>query len=880
MKKSSIKNLILHISMHLCAAIAAILIADILFCSYISVSFINGEKKYALDPFRFSDSDIEDTITDIFATQAADIMKYNASRELLGAFDGLDTGRIVDVSDYYHGDDPISFNISLSELINLGRRDIMFSDRTMNLSEFVKYFNDPVSVGHYALDENGKLYFAGFDIEPAEPVVNVPADETETMVVPTVPEKTPVEKEFERTSASDLMVLVVGHLIRKYPDFISISSTDDGITVITFKEPVLENESAYILADIRNASSDWNDYFTIVSELKNASVLYSNAYDVYRTGNDLYSGESSNFVYTIKTKDVDLNERLYTNINDLPSYDDEQLDAFYSGHAHYLICYYNELRYSTLSRINESVITDVLRMYPDVYPNNTHIWMCIEDMSSMGNDIYYDLKYRYNDIQQYERAFTVLIVLLALVWFILFLCLIMRNEDISYPQDRIFLELILAFGIAAFFLMRTYYNYLVGLVEANHGRVMSSGYGAVKNAGIVGYILFAGFGLAFSFIVSFVAFTIARRAKSGDLFGYSILRKIGKLFEWFALTLSGGSKATATVLVPYILFLIANLVGQSLSVYLFRENKFAAIITLAVIIIVDIYTGITLFLNTAEKKKLIDGVERIRSGETDYKIDVQNLRAENRDLAESINNIGDGINTAVKSSMMEEQLRTELITNVSHDLKTPLTSIINYSDILNNRDISDEQRKEYLEIIGEKSRRLKKLLEDLLEASKLSSGKMELHKEKTDLTELLNQALGEYEDRFSSKGLDVVCNDYSRVYINADAGSVWRIFNNLFENISKYAMDNTRIYVDLENADGRVKVSVKNVSREKLRFQGNELTERFIRGDESRNTEGTGLGLFIAKSLTEANDGEFEILVDGDVFTSVMTFPSICETDS
>ena len=252
---------------------------------------------------------------------------------------------------------------------------------------------------------------------------------------------------------------------------------------------------------------------------------------------------------------------------------------------------------------------------------------------------------------------------------------------------------------------------------------------------------------------------------------------------------------------------------------------------------------------------------------------MKNLRAENKILAERINNIGEGINSAVHESMREEQLRTELITNVSHDLKTPLTSIINYSDIVGNMDITEEKRREYLEIIGEKSKQLKKLLEDLLEASKISSGKLELHKDNTDLTELLNQALGEYEDIFSENELEVVCNDFSKIYIYADGGAVWRIFNNLFENISKYAMPKTRVYVNLESKEDSAIVTIKNVSMVQPRFQGNELTESFIRGDESRNTEGTGLGLFIAKNLTEANGGEFKIIVDGDVFTAYVRIP-------
>ena len=298
-----------------------------------------------------------------------------------------------------------------------------------------------------------------------------------------------------------------------------------------------------------------------------------------------------------------------------------------------------------------------------------------------------------------------------------------------------------------------------------------------------------------------------------------------------------------------------------------------AIVVISVVL-VDGLVGVWLFRRNAEQIDIVEGIKRIRDGEVDYKLDVDSLSGGSRELADAVNNIGDGISKAVQTSMKDEQMKSDLITNVSHDIKTPLTSIISYVDLLKRLKIEEEPAKGYIDILDNKAQRLKQLTDDLVEASKISSGNIVLNMEQLNLTELLNQAVGEFSEKFEERSLSVVFEECNvPAYIYADSRRMWRVVENLYNNICKYAMDNTRVYMELEVADGKVTVSIKNISERQMNMKGEELTERFIRGDSSRTTEGSGLGLFIAKSLTQAQGGVFEIQLDGDLFKVILVFP-------
>lgn len=232
-----------------------------------------------------------------------------------------------------------------------------------------------------------------------------------------------------------------------------------------------------------------------------------------------------------------------------------------------------------------------------------------------------------------------------------------------------------------------------------------------------------------------------------------------------------------------------------------------------------------------------------------------------------LNDISNGFENAIQDRIKSERLKAELITNVSHDIKTPLTSIINYVDLLKQEDIQNEKVKEYIGILDNKSQRLKKLTEDLVEASKVSTGNISLNLEKINIVELIKQALGEFEDKFKKRGLEAILDsNENEIIINADNRYMYRIIENLFSNISKYALENSRVYIDIKKTKESVKIEMKNISKDRLNISADELMQRFVRGDKSRNTEGSGLGISIAQNLTELQGGEFRLKLDGDLF--------------
>lgn len=276
-------------------------------------------------------------------------------------------------------------------------------------------------------------------------------------------------------------------------------------------------------------------------------------------------------------------------------------------------------------------------------------------------------------------------------------------------------------------------------------------------------------------------------------------------------------------------------------------------------------------------KQIHDATEKIYKGDTDIKLDESLYTGVLKELAIYINDIAGGFSNAIKESLKSERLKTELITNVSHDIKTPLTSIINYVDLLKQENIQNEKAKEYIEVLDNKSQRLKKIIEDLVEASKASSGNIKINKEVLNVKELLNQVTGEFEDKFNSRCLNIISKlPEETVYIKADSRYLYRVLENTYSNVAKYAEENTRVYIDcILEEKNTVAIYVKNISKDELNISADELMQRFVRGDKSRNTEGSGLGLSIAKSLTELQDGTFNIYLDGDLFKVAIKFKRV-----
>ena len=336
------------------------------------------------------------------------------------------------------------------------------------------------------------------------------------------------------------------------------------------------------------------------------------------------------------------------------------------------------------------------------------------------------------------------------------------------------------------------------------------------------------------------------------------IKEVSNLILW-------NKEITTKLIIYYIAFLL-------ISLFLIITSAATAFC----VILLLIFWSLVLYaiLNyTKQLNSIKQQLKCIYEGKEDIRIDTANLEKNLKEMAEYINSLSTGLTKAVEESLKSERMKTQLITNVSHDIKTPLTSIINYVDLLKKEEMPNEKAKEYLEILDSKSQRLKRLTEDLVEASKTTSGNIKLNIESINLKELIKQISGEFEDKFNEKNLELILQiPKEKVNIKADSRYLYRVIENMYTNIIKYALEGSRVYIDIIKNKDKVEIQLKNISKAKLNISTEELMQRFVRGDTSRNTEGSGLGLSIAESLTKLQGGNFNIYLDGDLFKVVIEF--------
>lgn len=365
--------------------------------------------------------------------------------------------------------------------------------------------------------------------------------------------------------------------------------------------------------------------------------------------------------------------------------------------------------------------------------------------------------------------------------------------------------------------------------------------------------------------------SFASRLKAGTVFKnnvlYWMLTKIKKFLLWLwhglcylvrslPLYWKAGVFWTALSLLE-MMFVLVSGSGETLTFWFFEKLVLTAVLILIVI----------------NMRRLQEGAKRIAAGEVDYTIDLTHMIGDFKAHGEDLNCIRDGLQTAVDERVKSERMKAELITNVSHDIKTPLTSIVNYVDLLKKEELGSDTAREYVAVLERQAQRLKKLTEDVVEASKASTGSIPVNLERTDLNVLLSQAAGEFTDQFAEQKLELRFSaSQEQTYVMADGRLLWRVFSNLMSNVGKYALEGTRVYLSIDVQRGRGVISLKNISRYPLNVSGEELMERFVRGDKSRTSEGSGLGLSIARSLTELQGGVFDITVDGDLFKVTISF--------
>lgn len=583
-------------------------------------------------------------------------------------------------------------------------------------------------------------------------------------------------------------------------------------------------------------------------------------YIFYKEYQQRYDKKEMNFKYYILQEDAGKTQ-VYTNAP-IEGTDIQAVCDYFSGMGRSLYFSPSDFIYESNTSIREESVRGIWNQYRYAYPDSTSVWIGVDTAFA------YDDLFR-NAQESYQIAAPgYLFILCSVVCGILSLLLLgvmtymagrrAACDDIFLIWfDRWYTEI--SFAIAVGMVLLLFAMTGIGVSELYYYE--TDGHMEMLT------VLAAGAAVTGSAFLFFYL-SLIRRIKAGIFWKNFLVYRIFLMIKKILMRIYDDSRNVVRIWVPYLIFVGMNLLLVNLGS---GEGTFVAVF-------VDFFVGLFLYHNNKIRQKILKGIEKIRGGDLDYQIDVLKMHGDNRILAEAVNSIGNGIRRAVETSMKDERTKADLITNVSHDIKTPLTSIINYVDLIKRETIENEKIKGYLNVLDSKSQRLKQLTEDLVEASKISSGNIELHCDRLDLVELMNQTVGEFVERFEEKGLHLIVNmEDGPLFIYADSRRIWRVMENLFHNVNKYALENTRVYIETkkipeEDGPGMVRLSIKNISDQPLNLEAEDLTERFIRGDVSRTTEGSGLGLSIAKNLTELQKGKFEIFSDGDLFKVVITF--------
>lgn len=361
--------------------------------------------------------------------------------------------------------------------------------------------------------------------------------------------------------------------------------------------------------------------------------------------------------------------------------------------------------------------------------------------------------------------------------------------------------------------------------------------------------------------------TTAARIKTGTLFKNTLIYRLCTGVGMGASSMLSSISGAWRFSLAFAGYLLINAL---LSYRLFTRGGFFTFLILLAINGGALY----LLLNMIRQMRTLSAAgQAMANGDLSYCVDTSDMKREFREHGENLNSIGRGMAIAVNERMKSERFKTELITNVSHDLKTPLTSIVTYIDLLQKEDIQDEKAKEYIDTIARQSKKLKKLTEDLIDASKASSGALNVNMERVNISELLRQSSAEYGERMEAVNITPVVNmPEEDIYVRADGRLLWRVVENLLQNICRHGMPGTRAYLEARTENGRAVVSFKNISQQQLNIPVEELLERFVQGDESRSRGGSGLGLSIAESLTELMKGKLKLSLDGDLFKVELWF--------
>ena len=525
--------------------------------------------------------------------------------------------------------------------------------------------------------------------------------------------------------------------------------------------------------------------------------------------------------------------------------------------------------------------------FKNTYISSTYVTSLMQNLDSLTPDdkLYIGIytTYPYEDTfrqdnqifsEYYSYTFPALVIgvvtAIAAIW--LFVHILRRSGRISgddtavylTPIDRIPVEILFIVGLAE----------LIVIFAALESMAVSDSRSIAEITSLE-YIMVVGcfeglYLLGITWLLS-----IIRQVKAGCLWQHSLIRS-GYIFcRKLVQTVSRQKNLAAKTAECFAFYLLIN--GVLILMLILGVDNSAPLASLGALLLIigfNVYILILQIRKAKGEESIREATKALAEGDLEYVAPKMKRLYTEQEIIDNIDHLSDGLHKAIEKSLYDERMKTELITNVSHDIKTPLTSIINYVELIKREEVDNEKVQHYLEVLDKKSQRLKQLTEDLVEVSRISSGNIELERVPIDFGELLRQAMGEFEDKFTEHELKMVERIPEEAHmIFADGRRTFRIMDNLLQNIYKYAMPGTRVYIDLTCENERVRLEIKNISKAPLNIEVSELMERFVRGDQSRTTEGSGLGLSIARDLVRMQDGEFQIYLDGDLFKVVIEFP-------
>lgn len=848
----------------LMASISMGCMAAVLANSYISVKDADGGRSFFVSPLEQKDVYEE---TDIFRELLQkDVMNLTrlavikSQVETDGAYDGK---KRIDIAEYVNRTDLVSESDAdgsveyyLDDLVRWG--DYGFSYQTVygTLEDFLWYFETGRS-----REENA--------------VAVAESNISEDISLVKELERIELKRSKQAAGTNNLSMVMISEMPSSLESCLSRAAengyviTEEDVYAVDILVPRYYSADG---ADLAEYAGGLEEYVELRNILVNAGQqLYQN-FTEYGGFKDQYNLEKSNLRYCYRMA-IDGENRYFSNMDaDFSGMSEEQITELFQGFGRNL--YYNAERFDvkTNTALTSEQMRSILGAYEYTYGEDTRVWIGI-DTSYPASDSFAQARYAFMRFMPFYWHTVAMgtVTLIMYVWLLVKLTkyegrvpadneegyvVKIRKGDV-FPSELVMVFLIF---IPAAVVCLCFTG--ADLFLANRFESVDNSLDPFLLAAAIAVVAFVA-----DWIASVLYLSLIRRLKLHVFWKNTLIWKTVSLIRRGVIQLYENSNIIIRVLIPFLCVAALNLLMGMIGPFGILGAG-----------LIDILFAIILYVDRKDLKKVVEGTQIIGDGNFEFKIDSENMYGENRMLAEAVNSIGNGIQEAVATSMKDERLKADLITNVSHDIKTPLTSIINFVNLLKRADIQDEKVRGYIDVLDSKSQRLKQLTDDLVEASKISSGNVSLQMERINFVELLNQTVGEFSEKMQDKSLTVMASLPERaVYIEADGRRLWRIVENLFVNVCKYALEGTRVYLDLtvkENEGKKTAVfSMKNISEQPLNIRADELTERFIRGDVSRSTEGSGLGLSIAKNLTELQNGKFDIYLDGDLFKVMLEFP-------